>query len=105
VLSTSGTASQAPTGLQALDRFALLWQLAGRMGIITADEVAANLRAVEKYRAIVTLVAAGSSSTSAAMTSARAALTAQTDSDRAVLSSSAGKVLGSCGQATASASA
>jgi hypothetical protein len=75
------------------------------MGILTADEVAANLRAVEDYRAIVTLVAAGSSSTSTAMTSARAALAAQTDSDRAVLTSSAGKVLGACGQASPSASA
>jgi hypothetical protein len=103
VLSASGTASEAAQGLLALDRFAQLWKLAGSMGLISAEEVAANQRAIDGYRAVLVLVAQGTPSTSPAVASARAALTAQTTSDHALLSSSAGKVLGLCGRPSPSA--
>jgi len=105
VLSASSTPSEAAQGLLALDRFSQLWKLAGSMGLITVDEVAANQRAVDGYRAVISLLASGSASTSLAVSSARQALAKQTDSDHALLASSAAKVLGLCGHASPSASA
>ncbi len=103
VLSQSASdATSAKTALQALERFDLLWGIADNMGILTAPEVAANQRAVASYRAVMTLVAAGSSAGSPAMTTAKARLTAQTTADHAVLASSAGKVVGLCGTPTPS---
>jgi hypothetical protein len=98
VLSQSASdTTGAQTALQALERFDLLWGIADTMGILTADEVAANQRAVASYRAVMTLMASGHAAASAEVSSARAALTAQTTTDHTLLASSAGKVVGLCG--------
>jgi hypothetical protein len=101
VLSQSASdATGAQTALQALERFDLLWGIADNMGILTAPEVAANQRAVASYRAVMTVMASGHAAGSAEVSSARAALTAQTTTDHALLASSAGKVVGLCGAPT-----
>lgn len=105
VLSQSSSdAAGARTALQALERFDLLWGIADNMGILTPDEVAANQRAVAAYRSVMALVASGAAATSVGVTEARAALQRQTDRDHALLTSSAGKVLGVCQAATPSSS-
>jgi GTP cyclohydrolase III len=105
VLSQSASdATGAHTALQALERFDLLWGIADNMGILTAAEVAANQRAVASYRAVMSLMASGRAAASAEVSSARAALTAQTTTDHTLLASSAGKVVGLCGAPTPSSS-
>ena len=98
VLATNGTdATAAATALATLDRFDLIWRFGARMGLVTADESDANRRAVAAYRAIMTLIAGGHSASSPEVARATANLTAITNSDRALLISSAGKVRATCG--------
>jgi hypothetical protein len=104
--TTLAQASPDPTGASAalgsLAQFDTLWAASVGMGILTADEAAANRRAVASYRAVLEVAANGASTDSPQMASARAALTTQTDSDRTVLTSSASKVLAACGAVTES---
>jgi hypothetical protein len=99
---TASDTAGAQTALQALERFDLLWGIADNMGILTPDEVAANQRSVASYRAVMALVASGSTAGSTRLAAARATLTTQTTSDHALLSSSAGTVVGLCGAPTRS---
>jgi hypothetical protein len=106
VLAQSGSdAASATKALQALERFDLLWGIADNMSILSTDEVDANQRAVARYRAVLTLVANGKSLTSPEVVAARKALETSTTADRVMLKSSAGKVLGRCGAASATPSA
>jgi hypothetical protein len=102
---SSSDATGAATALQALDRFEQLWGVAGTMGILTPAEVLANQRAVASYRTVMSLVAGGATPTTPALVTARAQLAAQTATDHALLSSSAGKVLALCGTVTGSTTA
>jgi hypothetical protein len=98
VLAESGTTSAgAPKALQALDRFSLLWKLAGEAEILNAEETNANLRAVLVYRKVIALLADGSTEGSPEVAAAKAAVTTTTQRDHAALQSSAGKIVGICG--------
>jgi hypothetical protein len=104
--TTLASASPDPTGanaaLTSLTQFDQLWAAAESVGILDAEEVAANRRAVASYRAVLEVVAKGSAADSPETTAARDALTAQTEKDRTVLTSSADKVLATCGAVTES---
>jgi hypothetical protein len=97
--------SGASAALDSLTNFDLLWDASVGIGILTADEAAANRRAVASYRAVLEAESTGAAADSPEMAAARAALTAQTDRDRTVLTSSASKVLAACGAVTESPSA
>jgi len=64
--------------------------------MVAPDEVSANQRAVASYRVVMSLIAAGDATTSAAVVRAVAALTALTSSDRTPLRDSVSRVLGLC---------
>jgi uncharacterized protein YceK len=106
VLSQAGSdAAGAATSLAALERFDQLWGMADNLGIATADQVAANQRAVASYRSVMALLAAGDPADAPQVTSAKRALTASTDADRIALKASAGRVLAVCGGPTPSTTA
>jgi hypothetical protein len=102
--TTLAAASPDPTGasaaLASLTQFDTLWAASESVGILDADEAAANRRAVAKYRAVLETMATGAAADSPETTAARDALTAQTEKDRTVLTSSASKVLTACGAVT-----
>lgn len=107
--TTLAQASPDPTGaaaaLGSLSQFDSLWAASVSTGLLDADEAAANQRAVASYRAVLEAQANGAAAGSPEMTAARDSLTSQTEKDRAVLTSSATKVLAACGAVTESPSA
>jgi hypothetical protein len=107
--TTLASASPDPAGasvaLTSLAQFDTLWAAADSVGILDADEVAANRRAVTSYRAVLEAEAKGFGTSSPEMTAARDGLTSQTEKDRTLLTSSASKVLAACGAVTESPSA
>ena len=102
--TTLASASPDPTGasaaLTSLAQFDTLWAAAESVGILHADEVAANRRAVTSYRVVLETEAKGVAAGSPEMTAARDGLTSQTEKDRPLLTSSASKVLAACGAVT-----
>ena len=107
--TTLASASPDPAGasvaLSSLAQFDTLWAAADSVGILDADEVAANRRAVTSYRVVLEAEAKGFGTSSPEMTTARDGLTSQTEKDRTLLTSSASKVLAACGAVTESPSA
>jgi hypothetical protein len=98
VLSNTGNDKEsASMALAALERFDLLWGVADNMGIVSSDEVAANQRMVAAYRSVLTLIAGGAAADSPEVKAARVDLEAAAEKDRTDLKSSAGRVLGRCG--------
>jgi uncharacterized membrane protein len=101
VLSDAGTKPESTTkALQALDRYAKLWKLAGEGGLLSPEETNANLRAVIVYRQVIQAIAGGMTEDSAEVTALKDTVRTQTENDHGLLQSSAGKVVALCGQAS-----
>ena len=96
-LAQSGTSqAEAQSALKALTRFGALWVAGGEQGYLSAEEVAANQRAVAAFGALVQLVAGGAAAESTEVGMARTNLAAVTDKDNALLVSSTNKVVVLC---------
>jgi hypothetical protein len=104
--TTLAQTSPDPTGASAalgsLTQFDTLWAASVGVGLLDADEADANRRAVASYRSVLEAEAKGAADDSPEMAAARNSLTSQTEKDRAVLTSSASKVLAACGAVTES---
>lgn len=96
-LSRQGvTPAEAKASLAALESFDQLWAAGANLGLVSAEETAANHRAIVAYAALVTLIADGKAADSTEVSAARNNLTAVTDADKSVLQSSASKITTLC---------
>ena len=93
----------ATAGISLLATFDRLWISAGELGLVTAEEVAANRTAVAGYTEVLQMVADGASE--AEVRAADVRFTAATEEIREQLTSSSDKVIETCQLPNPSASA
>lgn len=100
----TGEKDNSIAALPAVVAFDQLWADAATAGYLTEDESAANRRAVAAFKAVVSLIAAGSAQDSADVKKAQADMLAVTKKDDALLRSTDTKVAALCAVPGSSAS-
>lgn len=100
--NATATTADAQKALDVIPQFTQLWADGVAQGFVSAEETAANNRAITAYEALIKLFVAGKAADSPEVTAAGADLTAITTKDKALLDSTDKKVVALCAPAGAS---